>query len=140
MVVIMALFALLPHVFNLPELIGKWLRRPKRLAALASSDPDEAAAHVLGDALRRGAVSPKATAEITAAFWAADGPDRRALAYLVAGLCDDGPVLDGKALAVVRNLRPKHAPTEEYPSPQADAARPNADLPQDGIRPLREKV
>jgi hypothetical protein len=139
-VVLVALFALLPRMWELPDLIGKWFNRPKRLAELASSDPDEAAAHVLGDALRRGQPTATVAAEITAAFWVADGKDRRALAYLVAGMCANGPVNGKDLLAVVRSRRPEHAPPAEEESPHADTARPKTDLPQDGIRPLRERV
>lgn len=140
LIVIMALFALLPHVIAFPDHVAKWLRRPKRLAEPASTNPDEAAAHALGDALRRGQVSATVAAEITAAFWAADGKDRRALAYLVAGMCGNGPVVGKDLLAVVRSRRPEHAAFEEDPNPHTGVALPNADPHHDGIRALRDKV
>jgi len=96
MLVLMMLVALLPRVFDLPDAIGKYFsRRTRQLnAKLLPRDPDEQVAYVLGESLRRAELSSEATARVMAAFLAADAPNRRALANLVAGLAEAGPVED----------------------------------------------
>jgi hypothetical protein len=135
------LFVIVPLIFNLPEIIKKLYQRSQQPAAgLPPSDPDEAAAHVLGDGLRRGEVSAKAAAEITAAFWGANGPDRRALAYLVAGMCASGPVADKDVLAVVRSRQAAALPFADGQIPPLGEGPLDVDLPREGIRQLRDRV
>ena len=87
----------------LKSLLGKSKTRDLELAP---SGPDEVAAHVFGEGLRRAALSSAACEEATAAFWAADAPNRRALAHMVAGMSVDGPLDDEETLLVmVRSLR-----------------------------------
>ena len=108
MLVLMLLLAILPHVFDLPDQIAKYLSRTSRQAdaVMSSSGPDEAAARVFGESLRRAELSPEAAAQVTATFWAADAQNRRALAHLLAGMTADGPIEDEDGLlAVVRSLR-----------------------------------
>jgi uncharacterized protein HemY len=115
MVILMLLFALIPHVFTLPEAIANYFRgRAWRSEAIpTSADPDEKAARVLGEGLSRG-MSSETVAEVTAAFWSADPANRRALAYLVAGLTANGGATDEDVLAVVRGLSARSAsPSDE---------------------------
>lgn len=96
MVVLMLLVAILPHIFDLPEAIGRYFSRrsQKSDAGLLPRDPGEVAARVLGEALRRAELSEDAVAQVTAAFWAADDRNRRALAHLLGGMSADGPGVD----------------------------------------------
>lgn len=83
-VVLMLLFALLPHVFDLPDAIAKYFGRRAQHSDKGPPphDPDEAAARLLGESLRRAELSAEAAAEVTAAFWAADARNRRVLAQM----------------------------------------------------------
>jgi uncharacterized protein HemY len=125
MVVLMLLYSLIPYVFDLPDTIAKYFRgRSRRAQAVSpSADPDEEAARALGEGLRRGELSSETVAEVTAAFWAADPPNRRALAHMVAGMTADGEVVDADVLAVVRSLRARsELPSEgdKKPAPSTD--------------------
>jgi hypothetical protein len=106
LLVLILLFSFLPHIFGLPDAIAKYFSRRSRRpsAELRPRDPDEAAARVLGEGLRRAELSPEAAAQVTAAFWAADARNRRALAHLVAGMSVDGPVDEDVVLAALRSL------------------------------------
>lgn len=65
----------------------------------------------IGEGLRRAQLSPEAAAQFTAAFWQADDRNRRALAHLVSGMSEDGPVKDEDTLlAVLRGLPTASAP------------------------------
>jgi hypothetical protein len=108
MLVLMLLFVLLPHVIELPDAIAKYFRRRAQSSepGAAPAGPEEAAARLLGDALRRAQVSSDAAEKVTAAFWAANAADRLALAHMIDGRVADGPVEDDDdLLAVVRGLR-----------------------------------
>ncbi|HWY88471.1 MAG TPA: hypothetical protein VNX28_17295, partial [Gemmataceae bacterium] len=123
MVVLLLLFALLPHVFDLPDAIMKYFSKrswPPR-AGLPPRDSDEAAARVLGESLERAELSSEAAAQITAAFWAANDRNRRALAHMVAGMSVDGPVEDEDVLlAMLRSLpATSESPTEGDKKPSA---------------------
>ena len=93
----------------LKSLLGKnktGEKSPRSDPELAPSDPDEVAARVFGEGLRLAEVSLAASEEAAAAFWAADPPNRRALAHMVAAMSADGPLDDEKILLVmVRSLR-----------------------------------
>ncbi len=117
--VLMLLCAFLPHVFDVPEWLGKYFSKRLRQskAGLASSDPDEAAAHLLGESLKRAGAAPETVAQVTAAFWAADAANRRSLAHMLAGMSADGPVEDEEILAVLPNLRTMPASTAIRESP-----------------------
>jgi len=75
MLVLMLVFTLLPLVFDLPDSITNYFKRRSRQPANGSPprDPDEVAACVLGESLRRAELSSQAAAQVAAAFWAADG-------------------------------------------------------------------
>src|SRR5207237_4742864 len=107
MLVLMLLVAIVPYVFDLPDAIAKYFNRRSRRsdAGLPSGDPDEAAARVLGESLRRAQLASKVAAQVTAAFWKADARNRRALAYLMAGMSEDGPVENADVLAMLGSLR-----------------------------------
>jgi hypothetical protein len=107
MVVWMLVCAFLPHVFDLPEAIAKYLGRRSRRsgAGLPLHDPDQEATCLLGESLRRAQLSAEATAQVMAAFWAADVPNRRALAHLVAGMTGEGPVEDEDLLVLLPDTR-----------------------------------
>lgn len=126
MAVLMLLFALLPHVYELPDAIAKYFnRRANRSdAAPVPLDPDEAAARLLGESLRRGQLSSETAARVMAVFWAADARNRRALAQLVAGLAVDGEEIDEESLlAMVDSLRAAAAiPPERDRNPPASTA------------------
>jgi hypothetical protein len=118
----MLLFAIVLRVFGLPDALANHLDRRLRRPdpGPPSGDLDEAAARVLGQSLRRAQASPEAAAQVTAAFWAADSPNRRALAQLVAGMSVDGPVEDdADLLAVLRSL-----PAASGSSSEGDKKRP----------------
>jgi hypothetical protein len=103
MVVLMLLIAVLPHVFDLPDAVAKYFSR-KTQPGGAGPWSGEAAASLLGGALRRAGVSPNAVAQVTAAFWAADDRDRRALAHLVDAMSAGGPVDEGALLGALHGL------------------------------------
>jgi hypothetical protein len=108
MVVLMLLLALLPHVFELPDVVAKYFHSRARRAEAGPPprDADETAARILGESLRRAQLSPQASAQVTAVFWAAEPHNRRALAHLVAGLSADGPIEDeANLLAMLSSLR-----------------------------------
>jgi hypothetical protein len=110
MVVLMMLIAILPHLFELPDAVANYFNRRQRRSAarLLPRDPDKQAARVLGESLRRAQLSAKATAQVMTAFWAADAQNRRALAYLVAGLAKAGPLAnEGDLLVMLSSLPAK---------------------------------
>ena len=116
MLVLMLLVALLPAVFDLPDAIAKYFgtRLRRSNAGPPPHDLDEEAARVLGESLRRAELSPEAVAQVTAAFWAADARNRRALAHLVAGMAVDGAIDDEEVLlAMLRSLRESSASHSE---------------------------
>lgn len=95
MVVLMLFIAILPFVFDIPEAVANYFSKKSRQwdAHLLPRDPDEQAARLLGENLRRAGLATEGAAQqIMAAFWAADASNRRALAHLVAGLTEAGPV------------------------------------------------
>jgi hypothetical protein len=106
MVVLMLLYAILGHVFELPEIVMRFLRGNSQQpeAVKAPDDPDEQAARILGEGLARARIAPKAVSQIMEAFWAANGHDRRALAHVVGGMTAKGRIKGETLLAVVRSL------------------------------------
>jgi hypothetical protein len=78
---------------------------PAKQSDLDPSTADDAAARALGRSLGSLKLSAKATAEVMAAFWAAEAPTRRALANIVAGIIEVQIIADeAKILAVVQTL------------------------------------
>jgi hypothetical protein len=84
-----------------------------------SQTQDEEAARLLG--LFLGDRTPELAAQVSAAFWAADAANRRALAKLVWGLAVvKGRATDEHVLAVIRSLRPKsESPSQEDGTPSS---------------------
>src|SRR5439155_13076459 len=131
MLVLMLLFALLPAVFDLPDAIAKYFgsRLRRSNAGPPPHDLDEEAARVLGESLRRAELSPEAVAQVTAAFWAADARNRRALAHLVAGISEDGALDDEEVLlAMLRSLRETSA-SPSVGDKQSPASADSTELP-----------
>jgi hypothetical protein len=118
----MLLYAVMSHVFDLPDAIAKYLRSRQRRAEARPTlaDPDEEAARVLGEGLERAQLPPRVVTEVTAAFWAAGARNRRALAHMVAGMSMNGPVNNQALLAAVRSL--SAAPESPPEAEQAPAA------------------
>lgn len=117
MIAFMAIMALMPLVFELPEWVAKYVgKKVAQVGEQPVGDQDDLAARGLGDALRQTDMSSEVVAEVMAAFWAANPNDRRALAHLVSGLAaDDAAVDEGIILAVVRSLPVSGRPPESGP-------------------------
>ena len=124
MIVLMLLYAILGHVFELPEIVMKYLRGKSQQpeAVKPPDDPDEQAARILGEGLARARIALKVVSQIMEAFWAANAHDRRALAHLVGGMTAKGRIKGETLLAAVRSLpTTSGSRTEQEPEPLADA-------------------
>jgi hypothetical protein len=96
----------------LAALSAGWAKRltPRAWSALSEAPPatDEGAARALGQSLGDMRVSAEVIAEVMAAFWAAEAPTRRDLAYAIAGLLEAVSIHADpkpKILAIVQCLR-----------------------------------